>query len=191
MLFTTQAIPFPCQRPGSPSPEDEAMLSKAIQEALNEQIKQEFFSANAYLAMTAHFEDANFSGFARWMRLQYEEEIVHGMRLFDFVHARGGRATVYGIDQPASEFASPLDVFEKALRQEQKVTALIYGLYELAQKEKDYATQIELQWFITEQIEEEKIFNEVIQTLKLAGDNQAALLLLDRQLGSRQAEAVN
>jgi len=164
------------------------MLSKAIQEALNEQIKQEFFSANAYLAMTAYFEDANFPGFAKWMRLQYEEEIAHGMRLFDCVHARGGRATVYGIDQPAGEFASPLDVFKKALQQELKVTELIDRLYELTQKEKDYATQIELQWFITEQIEEEKIFNEIIQTLKLAGDNQAALLLLDRQLGSRQAQ---
>lgn len=113
------------------------------------------------------------------------------MLLFDFVHARGGHATVYAIDQPASEFASPLDVFEKALQQEQKVTVRIDRLYELAQKEKDYATQIELQWFITEQIEEERIFNEVIQTLKLAGDNQAALLLLDRQLGSRQAAAAN
>jgi ferritin len=164
------------------------MLSKAIQEALNEQIKQEFFSANAYLAMTAYFEDANFPGFAKWMRLQYEEEIAHGMRLFDFVHARGGRATVYGIDQPASEFASPIDVFEKALQQELKVTALIDRLYELTQKEKDYASQIELQWFITEQIEEERIFTEIIQTLKLAGDNQAALLLLDRQLGSRQGQ---
>ena len=164
------------------------MLSKAIQEALNEQIKQEFFSANAYLAMTAYFEDANFLGFAKWTRLQYEEEIAHGMRFFDFVHARGGRASVYAIDQPANEFASPLDVFEKALKQEQKVTAMIDRLYELSQKEKDYATQIELQWFITEQIEEERIFNEVIQTLKLAGDNQAALLLLDRQLGSRQSQ---
>ncbi len=117
MLFTTQENRFPSQRQGSPSPGDEAMLSKAIQEALNEQIKQEFFSANAYLAMTAYFEDANFPGFAKWTRLQYEEEIAHGMRLFDFVHARGGRGSVYAIDQPGSEFASRLVVFERALQQ--------------------------------------------------------------------------
>jgi len=165
------------------------MLSKAIETALNKQIEHEFFSAYAYLAMTAYFEHTNFPGFAKWTRLQYEEEIGHGMRLFDFVHARGGRATVHAIPEPPSEFTSSLDVFEKALQQEQKVTSSINQLYELALNEKDYGTQIELQWFITEQIEEENTFEEVIQTLKLAGDNQAALLLLDRQLGARQAES--
>jgi ferritin len=165
------------------------MLSKAVETALNEQIKHEFFSAYAYLAMTAYFEHTNFPGFSKWTRLQYEEEIGHGMRLFDFVHARGGRAAVHAIPEPPSDFGSPLDVFEKALRQEQKVTSSINELYELAQKEKDYGTQIELQWFITEQIEEENTFEEIIQTLQLAGDNQAALLLLDRQLGARQPAA--
>ena len=128
------------------------MLSKAIQDALNEQIKHEFSSAYAYLAMTAYFEDTNFLGFAKWTRMQYDEEIQHGMRLFDFVHARGGRATVHGIDKPPHSFDSPLDVFEKALAQERRVTKLIYDLYEAAQKEKDYGTQIELQWFITEEL---------------------------------------
>ena len=164
------------------------MLSDAIQNALSEQIKREFSSAYVYLAMTAYFEDTNFPGFAKWTRLQYEEEISHGMRLFDFVHARGGRAAVHGVDRPASDFDGPLDVFTKALAQELSVTKSIYGLYELAQEEKDYGTQIELQWFITEQIEEEKIFDEIIQTLNLAGDNRAALLLLDRQLGERKLE---
>ena len=149
------------------------MLSDAIQNALSNQIKREFSSAYAYLAMTAYFEDTNFPGFAKWTRMQYEEEISHGMRLFDFVHARGGRAIVHGTDKPPTDFDGPLDVFTKAL----------------AQEEKDYGTQIELQWFITEQIEEEKIFDEIIQTLNLAGDNQAALLLLDRQLGERKIEA--
>lgn len=162
------------------------MLTNAIQDALNEQIKHEFFSAYAYLAMTAYFEHTNFPGFAKWTRLQYEEEIGHGMRLFDFVHSRGGRATVHAIPEPPGDFKSPLDVFEKALEQEKKVTSLINQLYELAQKEKDYGTQVELQWYITEQIEEENMFDEIIQTLRLAGDNQAALLLLDRQLGARQ-----
>ncbi len=164
------------------------MLSKPIEDALNEQIKREVFSAHSYLAMTAYFEHANFPGFAKWSRLQYEEEIAHGLRLFDFIHARRGRAAAYGIDPPPDDFSSPLDVFEKALQQELRVTGHINELYELAQKEKDYATQIELQWFITEQIEEERIFDEVIQTLKLAGDNRAALLLLDRQLGARKLD---
>ena len=164
------------------------MLSDSIQDALSNQIKREFSSAYAYLAMTAYFEDTNFPGFAKWTRMQYEEEISHGMRLFDFVHVRGGRAIVHGTDKPPTDFAGPLDVFTKALAQEQSVTKSIYHLYELAQTEKDYGTQIELQWFITEQIEEEKIFDEIIQTLNLAGDNRAALLLLDRQLGERKIE---
>ena len=164
------------------------MLSKPIQDALNEQIRREVFSAHSYLAMTAYFEHTNFPGFAKWTRLQYEEEIAHGMKLFDFIHARGGRAAGYGIDPPADDFSSPLDVFEKALQQELSVTGHINELYELALKQKDYATQVELQWFITEQIEEERIFHEIIQTLKLAGDNQAALLLLDRQLGARKLD---
>ena len=163
------------------------MASKRVAR-LNEQIKREVFSAHSYLAMTAYFEHANFPGFAKWTRLQYEEEIAHGMRLFDFIHARRGRATAYGIDPPSDDFSSPLDVFQKALQQELNVTGHINELYELALQEKDYATQIELQWFITEQIEEERIFDEVIQTLKLAGDNQAALLLLDRQLGARKLD---
>ncbi len=164
------------------------MLSKPIQDALNEQIKREVFSAHSYLAMTAYFEHTNFPGFAKWTRLQYEEEIAHGMKLFDFIHARGGRAVGYGIDPPADDFSSPLDVFEKALQQELSVTGHINELYELALKQKDYGTQVELQWFITEQIEEERLFHEIIQTLKLAGDNQAALLLLDRQLGARKLD---
>ncbi len=165
------------------------MLSKDIQHALNEQIKHEFSSASAYLAMTAYFEDTNFPGFARWMRMQYDEEITHGMRLFDFVHARGGRAAVYGIDKPRADFESPVDVFQSALEQERRVTKLIYDLYELSQNEKDYGTLVELQWFITEQIEEEKVVEEIIETLNLAGEDRAALLLLDRQLGERQASA--
>ena len=164
------------------------MLTETIQTALNDQIKWEFSSAYAYLAMTAYFEDAHFPGFARWTRMQYDEEIVHGMRLFDFVHARGGRAVVQSIDKPRADFESPLDVFQWALDQERRVTKLIYDLYELSQNEKDYGTQVELQWFVTEQIEEERIFEEIIETLNLAGDNRAALLLLDRQLGQRPAE---
>ncbi len=167
------------------------MLSKTIQNALSNQIKAEFSSAYTYLAMTAYFEDTNFPGFARWMRMQYDEEIAHGMRLFDFVHARGGRAAVHGIDKPRADFESPVDVFKSALEQERRVTKLIYNLYEMSQNEKDYGTLVELQWFITEQIEEEKIFEEIIETLSLAGEDRAALLLLDRQLGERRTSTAD
>jgi ferritin len=162
------------------------MLSDSIQQALNKQIQHEFNSAHAYLAMSAYFEAANLSGFAKWTRMQFQEEMEHGMRLFDFVHARGGRVTLHSIAEPTAEFKSTLDVLKQALEQEKKVTKLIHSLYELAMNEKDYATQVELQWFITEQIEEEKTFEEIVLQLDLAGDDRAALFMLDRQMAARQ-----
>jgi ferritin len=166
------------------------MLSDSIQQALNKQIQHEFNSAHAYLAMSAYFEATNFSGFAKWTRMQFQEEMEHGMRLFDFVHARGGRVTLHAIAEPTADFKSTLDVFKQALEQERSVTKLIHDLYELAMNEKDYATQVELQWFITEQIEEEKTFEEILLQLDLAGDDRAALFMLDRQMAARQATDV-
>jgi ferritin len=162
------------------------MLSDSIQQALNKQIRHEFNSAHAYLAMTAYFEAANFPGFAKWMRMQFQEEMEHGMRLFDFVHARGGRVKLHAIAEPTADFTSTLDVFKQAFEQEKTVTKLIHSLYELAMNEKDYATQVELQWFITEQIEEEKTFEEVVLQLDHAGDDRAAMFMLDRQMAARQ-----
>jgi ferritin len=162
------------------------MLSKALEGAINDQIRDELYSAYLYLSMSAYFEANNLPGSARWMRLQSEEEVSHAMKLFDYIHDRGSQVTLQGIEQPPSEFASTLDIFEKALAHEQKVTGLINDIYALAVKENDYPTQIELQWFITEQVEEEKSAGEIVDQLKMVGDHGPSLLMLDRALGARE-----
>ena len=166
------------------------MLSQSIQDAINEQVKNEFYSAYFYLSMSAFFESKGLPGFAKWMRVQYDEEVVHALKLFDFITDRGGRPVLFGIEQPPGDFQTPLDVFQRALAHEQKVTALINNLYALALKENDYATQVLLQWFISEQVEEEKSATLIVDQLQLAGDSGSALLLLDRALGARQAAGV-
>ena len=160
-------------------------MKQAVQEAVNEQIKHELSSAYVYLSMSAHFEAENLPGFARWMRVQAQEELGHAMRLFDYVNRRGGRVILQAVEQPPHNFSSPLGIFEQALEHETKVTQLIEQLYETAVQHKDYATQVEVQWFITEQVEEEDRAILIVDQLKMAGDNRAALLMLDRQLGAR------
>lgn len=161
------------------------MLAKAVQDAMNEQIKTEFYSAYQYLSMAAYCESVNLPGFAHWMRIQAREEVEHAMKFYDFVLDRGGRVLLQAIGQPVIEFGSPLEVFEQALEHEQKVTATINELYTLAVEENDYASQVFLQWFVTEQVEEEKNAGDVVETLKMVGDKSEALFLLDRELGSR------
>ncbi|MCP4541665.1 MAG: ferritin [Chloroflexi bacterium] len=167
------------------------MLRQTVQDAMNTQIKNELDSAYLYLSMAAYCESINLPGFAHWMRMQDEEERIHAMKFYDFIHERGGRVILQALDQPEAEFESPLDVFEKTLAHEQKVTALINDLYALAIEEKDYASQIFLQWFITEQVEEEDNASQVIDTLKMIGDDQQGLLMLDRELAGRAAPQVN
>jgi len=164
------------------------MLSQTLQDAINQQVKNELYSAYLYLAMVADFEAKNLPGFAHWMRLQSQEEVSHAMKLFDYVNDRGGRVILEAIDQPPVEFKSPLDSFQQALEHEREVTAMINSLYELAVKENDYPTQIMLQWFIEEQVEEEKNATEVVELLKMVGDHPAGLLMLDRQMAARQPE---
>ncbi len=166
------------------------MLSQTIQDAMNEQIKNELYSAYMYLSMSAYCESINLPGLAHWMRMQEQEEKIHAMKFFDFINERGGRVVLQAIEQPPVEFQSPLDVFEKTLEHERKVTAMINDLYALAVQEKDYASQIFLQWFITEQVEEEDSVSQVIEMLKMMGDNRHALLMLDRELGGRTAPQV-
>lgn len=161
------------------------MISNTVRDALNAQINLEFSSAYAYLAAAAHFEAASLPGFAAWMRKQYEEEIAHAMRLFDHMHDRGGRVALAAITEPKADFAKPGDAFQMALGHEQKVTASIHNLYALAAKENDYATQTMLQWFINEQVEEEKNVGQVLDWLKMAGDSPVAVLMLDQKLGQR------
>ncbi len=163
------------------------MLSKKVQEALNEQINHEFYSAYYYLAGSAYCEEKNLPGFAKWLKTQAQEEIVHGMKLFDLIHARTGHVQLEKIDQPPTSFKSLLDVFQQVLKHEQQVTEMIHVLYELAQKEKDYATQIALQWFVTEQVEEEKTSAELVERFKMVGDQGNLLMLMDKELGSRTA----
>ena len=164
------------------------MLGKAVEEAMNEQMKNEFFAAYQYLSMAAYCESQNLPGFAHWMRTQAREETEHAMKFYDFILDRNGRVVLQGIDGPVVEFGSPLEVFERALEHEQKVTAMINDLYGLAVRENDYASQTFLQWFVTEQVEEEKNTGDVLETLKMIGDKSEALFLLDRELGQRRAE---
>jgi ferritin len=163
------------------------MLSKSLQDAINEQINLELSSAYIYLSMSAHFEGENLGGFANWMRVQYHEETGHAMKFFKYVYDRGGKVLLKSIAQPATKFKTPLDVFQIVLGHEEKVTASINKLYELALKEKDYATQNFLQWFIKEQVEEEKNATDIISILTVAGSTPVSLIMIDRQLGARKA----
>ena len=161
------------------------MLGQRVQEAMNEQIKNELYSAYLYLSMAAYFEAENLSGFARWMRVQAQEEQAHALKFFDFVNERGGRVMLQAIDEPPAEFESPLNVFEETLSHEQTVTSLIHKLYALALEENDYASQVFLHWFVDEQVEEESSATEILEQLKMVGDKAQGLLMLDRALGER------
>jgi ferritin len=161
------------------------MLAKKIQDAFNDQIQAEMASAYLYLAMAAYCEEMNLKGFGHWLRAQYNEEVGHAMKMFDYVIERGGKVALKAIEAPPAEFGSPAEVFAKVLAHEQHVTARITALYELAVTEKDYAAQIFLQWFITEQVEEEGSAAEIIERMKLAGDKGSALVWLDKELGKR------
>lgn len=165
-----------------------AAISKIIQDALNEQIKNELYSAYLYLSMSAHCESMGLPGAAHWLRLQWEEEISHAMKLYEYIHDRGGQVVLAAINQPPSEFGKLRALFEKVLEHEQKVTSMIYKLCDLAAKEKDHATQALLQWFVTEQVEEEKNASDIIATLELLGDKGGSLVMFDRQLGKRSGD---
>jgi ferritin len=168
--------------------EEITLLGTAIEEAMNEQIKNELFSAYQYLSMSAYCESENLPGFAQWMRAQSREEMEHAMKFYDFILERNGRVALRALDGPLVEFGSPLEVFEQALEHERRVTAMINDLYALAVRENDYASQTFLQWFVTEQVEEEKNAGDVVETLKMVGDKSEALFLLDRELGQRRME---
>jgi len=164
------------------------MMNKTVQDAMNEQINKELYSAYLYLSMAAYFEDKNLPGFAHWMRVQEAEEREHAMKFYDFILERGGRVTLKAIDAPKTEWSSTLEVAEEVAAHEAKVTASIYALYEAALKEKDYPTQVMLQWFITEQVEEEKNSADIVASLKLIEAQRTAVLMLDHQLGKRGGE---
>jgi ferritin len=163
------------------------MLSKKMQDALNQQISAEISSAYLYLSMSAYCAANNRPGCAHWMRVQWQEELSHALKLFDHIHDRGGRVILKAVPQPPTEFKTLLDVFQQVLDHEKEVSAMIHRLYETAVKESDYPAQVMLQWFITEQVEEEKSAAEVLEQLKLIGDQGAAVIMLDHHLGMRKA----
>lgn len=163
-------------------------MNERIEKGFNEQINEELFSSYIYLAMAAHFESMNLEGFANWMRHQAQEEVDHAMRFYTHINRRGGRVVLKAIGEPPVDFGSPLDAFQKALDHERHITGTINALYEMAVEEKDYPAQMELQWFIDEQVEEEENAGNIVELLKLAGDNKGALLMLDRELSKRSAE---
>lgn len=161
------------------------MFTNRLQNAINDQINAEFYSAYLYLSMSAYFESKDLPGFAHWMRIQYEEEIIHALKFFDFLNDRGARVVLNAIDSPPSEFGEVEDVFANVLLHEQKVTSLIHNLYSLALDEGDYPTQSLLQWFIDEQVEEEKTASDVLAQIRMVKDYPPGILMLDRELGSR------
>ena len=164
-------------------------MNAAVQNAFNEQIKHELISGYLYLSMSAHFDHEKLPGFAHWMRLQAQEELAHAMRLFDHVLRRGGRVELHGIEAPTTDFGPPLSLFESVLEHERAVTGMIHGLFELSGKEGDLAAQQELHWFIGEQVEEEDTAATAWDQVRMAGDDQPALLMLDQQFGSRVANS--
>jgi ferritin len=161
------------------------MLSTALENALNEQMKNEFYSAYLSKAMAAYFEAEDLPGFAHWMKLQALEELCHGEKFFNYICESGGRAVLLAIDAPPQDFQSPLAVFEFAFKHEQFVTASIGKLMDLARQEGHHATEIFLQWFVTEQVEEEASFGTELKKLKRVADDSRGLLMLDQALGQR------
>ena len=156
-----------------------------VMKAINVQINSEFSAWYQYLAMAAFCEREQFTGAARWLKAQSVEEYHHGMKLFDFVLARNGAVELTAIEQPKIEFDSFSEVFERVLDQEERVTSQINDLYELAFRSKAFAEMTELQWFLTEQVEEEKTAREIVARFRLVGDDAGSLLDLDRELGTR------
>jgi ferritin len=161
------------------------MLDKQMDEALNGQVNAEMYSAFLYLSMSAYFQSINLSGFASWMRVQYQEEMTHAMKFYDFINERGGRVTLKVIDAPPTDWESPLAAFEAAYAHEQKVTGLINDLVEKALETRDHATNIFLQWFVSEQVEEEDSASSIVEKIKLIGDAKGGMFMLDKELGQR------
>ena len=164
------------------------MLSKLVQKKINEQINNELFSSYSYLAMAAYCSHEHFEGCARWLRIQSQEEYGHAMRIYDFLVMRGERVQLRRISKPKRKFDSIVDVFEHVLQQEKMVTEQINSLYELAFQEKAFAALVELEWFVQEQVEEEKNARDILHKFRLVADDPASLLDLDRELGERPAE---
>jgi ferritin len=162
------------------------MIGKKMLDALNEQINAELYSSYLYLAMAADFQAKNLKGFAKWMEVQAKEEAGHAQRIYEFLVDRGGRIALKAIAAPPGEWKSPLAAFEDSYAHEQKVTGLIHKLADLAAAEGDHAAAVMLQWFVTEQVEEEANASEIVEKLKLVKDSVQGLFMMDSLLGQRE-----
>lgn len=160
-------------------------LSKKVEAVLNQQINAEFWSAYMYLSMSAYLQSISMNGFAHWMRLQFEEEKAHALKIYDFVYSRGGEVKLATINEVPTSWKSVAEVIKATYEHECKVTSMIYNCYEVASAEKDYATMSMLQWFIDEQVEEEENVQAILDKLALVGESKNSLYFLDRELGKR------
>ena len=160
-------------------------MKPVVLEAINKQIQREMYSSNLYLSMSGYFASLNLGGFAKWMELQAQEEMIHAMKFFHFILQRGGKPEISAIAAPQTVWESPLKAFQDAYHHETLVTGWIYELVEVAKAEKDFATENLLQWFVTEQVEEEATAMEIVERLKLVGDNPQGLFMMDTTLGTR------
>ncbi|WP_027720483.1 ferritin [Maridesulfovibrio zosterae] len=161
------------------------MSNKVLEKALNEHLNAELYSAYLYLSMSAYFSNIGLSGFANWMRVQAQEEQFHAMKFYDYINERGGCVKLTAIDAPEIKWENPLACIEAVLEHEQKVTALINHLVDLAIEERDHATNIFLQWFVTEQVEEEDNVNDVLSKVRLIEGKGNGMFIMDKELGAR------
>lgn len=164
------------------------LISKKVVDALNGQVGAELYSSNLYLAMAAYFESVNLKGFSSWMKVQAQEELVHARKFFEYILDRSGRARISALGEPPFSWESPRAAVEAAFQHESKVTGMINDLVALASAEKDNATFNMLQWFVAEQVEEEKSVDEIVQRLKIAGDGGVGLIVIDGELAQRKAK---
>ncbi len=164
------------------------MIQKKVQDALNNQLNEEMFSSYNYLAMAAYFESNDLSGFASWFKAQSTEEYAHAMKIFEYIHQVGGRVSLKEIKPPKTNWTSNLEVFKDMYSSERKVSKSIDSIVELSNKEKDYATNNFMQWFVSEQVEEEATAQKLLKRMEMVGNNAAGLLMMDRELGMRAAQ---
>lgn len=160
-------------------------ISRTVEKAINDQIKEELYSAYLYLSMSAWFAETSLNGFANWMYIQYQEEVTHAMKFYRYLIERGGTVKLQAIAQPDSEFDSALEIYQATLKHEQFITSKINELVDIARKENDNATLNMLQWFVDEQVEEEANASELVDKLTLVGDNNASLFMIDKDLSAR------
>lgn len=161
------------------------MINPKMEAALNQQINEEFYSSYLYLSMAAHFEKASLTGFSNWMKIQSQEEHLHAMKFYTYLLQKGGKVVLQKIEQPKSEWTSVVEAFEDTYAHEQKITACIDNLVNLALEVRDHATNAFLQWFVNEQVEEESNVTKILDDLKLVADNKTGLFMVDREMAQR------